>query len=162
MRRIYLDTNIFVAAYSRAESNKEQKSYVENAFQVFSQLRDVELWTSMWTITELVRVLIRKIAMDAGEVSDIEKDLLNECRLYGLKLHFAEVSLHADYDFKEFFYQIRKGVLSYNSGVGDVIHSIIMKNNDIDHILTFDGKEDFKKIPGLTVLNPKDIKIGDE
>jgi len=43
--------------------------------------------------------------------------------------------------------------------VGDVIHSVIMKNNGIAEILTFDEKDDFKQIPGLTVFHPKDIKI---
>ena len=39
------------------------------------------------------------------------------------------------------------------------MHSIIMKNNGIEQILTFDEKDDFKKIPGFTVLHPKDIKL---
>jgi len=34
-----------------------------------------------------------------------------------------------------------------------------MKNNGIDEILTFDEKDDFKQIPDLTVLHPKDITI---
>jgi predicted nucleic acid-binding protein len=34
-----------------------------------------------------------------------------------------------------------------------------MKNNGVDQILTFDEKGDFKQIPDLTVLHPKDIKI---
>ena len=40
-----------------------------------------------------------------------------------------------------------------------VIHSVIMKNNEVTEILTFDEKGDFKQIPGFTVLHPKDIKI---
>ena len=31
--------------------------------------------------------------------------------------------------------------------------------NGIENILTFDEKDDFKQIPGLTVLHPKDMKI---
>ena len=160
MKKIYLDTNVFVAYYSGAESNKEQKKQLIQAFDVFKQLKDIELWTSMWTITEMVKVLILKIKMDATSVSEIEKDLTNESRLMDIKIHFANVSPGKDYDFKEFFYHIRKGILEHNSGVGDVVHSIIMKNNSIDSILTFDGKDDFKKIPGLIVLHPKDIRIG--
>ena len=34
-----------------------------------------------------------------------------------------------------------------------------MKNNGISEILTFDEKDDFKQIPGLTVFPPKDIRI---
>ena len=54
---------------------------------------------------------------------------------------------------------MKQGILKYHSGVGDVIHSVIMKNNSIAYILTFDEKDDFKQIPDLTVLHPKDIKI---
>ena len=58
-----------------------------------------------------------------------------------------------------FFYHVREGILRYHSGVGDVIHSVIMKNNGVSTILTFDEKDDFKKIPDLTVLHPKDVKL---
>lgn len=159
MKKIYLDTNIFVAYFSGAASNKEQKKEIIDAFEVFLSLKDVELWTSMWTITEMVKVLILTIKMDSQKVSEIEKDLTNETRFLGMKLHFAEVSPIKNYDFKEFFYHIRKGILEYNSGWGDIIHSIIMKNNGISNILTFDGKDDFKKIPGFTVISPKDVKV---
>ena len=97
--------------------------------------------------------------MPPDKVSQIETDLLNESRLLDLKIHILDVSPKSDYDFTEFFYNIRKGIISHSSGVGDVMHSIIMKNNDIDQILTFDEKDDFKKIPGLTVFHPRDIKL---
>jgi predicted nucleic acid-binding protein len=74
-------------------------------------------------------------------------------------MQIVDVSPDKDYDFAEFFYHVRQGILNYHSGVGDVIHSVIMKNNAIVDILTFDEKDDFKKIPGLTVMHPKDIKI---
>jgi predicted nucleic acid-binding protein len=78
--------------------------------------------------------------------------------LRDLKIKFVEVSPKSDYDFTEFFYHIRRGILRYHSGVGDIIHSVIMKNNRIKDILTFDEKDDFKQIPDLTVLHPKIIK----
>ena len=159
MNKIYLDANIFISYYSPLTDNDSQKEAVIKAFKVLEQIKDIELWTSMWTITEMVKVLILNIKLDPVLVSEIEKDLLNECRLLNIKIHFAEVSPVKNYDFKEFFYHIRKGILSYNSGVGDVMHSIIMKNNDIKQILTFDEKDDFKKIPDLTVINPRDVKL---
>jgi predicted nucleic acid-binding protein len=158
MKRIYLDTNILVVYYSNAESNKEQKKFVLDALSVFSQLNDVELWTSMWAVTEMVKVLVLNIKMDSNVVSEFEKDLLNESRLANIKIHFADVSPLKNYDFKEFFYHIRRGILSNGSGVGDNIHSIVMKNNGIEHLLTFDIK-DFENIAGITVLHPKDVKI---
>src|SRR5260370_532950 len=78
-----------------------------------------------------------------------------------VKTEMIEVSAGKDYDFREFFYHVKQGILKYHSGVGDVIHSVIMKNNGISQILTFDEKDDFKQIPDLTVLHPRDIKIQD-
>jgi predicted nucleic acid-binding protein len=97
--------------------------------------------------------------MNRGDVAEIESELLREKRLTNLKITLIDVSPHRDYDFSEFFYHVGQGILRYHSGVGDIIHSVIMKNNGITQILTFDEKNDFKQIPGLTVLHPKDIKI---
>ena len=113
----------------------------------------------MWAITEMVNILVSGKKMDRGEVAELESQLVSERRLKDLKISFAEVSPQKDYDFAEFFWHVRQGILKYHSGVGDIIHSVIMKNNGITEILTFDEKDDFKQIPGLTVLHPKDIKI---
>lgn len=113
----------------------------------------------MWAVTEMVNILVSAKKMDRGEVAQIESALVSEKRLGKMKIKFLEVSPQKDYDFSEFFYHVRSGVLQYHSGVGDVIHSVIMKNNDVSDILTFDEKDDFKQIPDLTVLHPKDIRL---
>ena len=159
MRRIYLDSNVLIAQYSLDKGEAGKKMLVENALAVFAQLKDVQLCTSMWAVTEMVKVLVSSKKMIPGNVAEIESQLVNERRLGDLKLHITEVSPDEDYDFMEFFYHVRQGILRYDSGVGDIIHSVIMKNNEITEILTFDEKNDFKQIPGLTVFHPKDIKI---
>ena len=159
MKRIYLDSNILIAHYSTDKAEESKKKLVENALAVFAELKDVQLCTSMWAITEMVNILVSHKKVDRGIVAEIENQLVNEGRLEDLKVHFVEVSPQKDYDFAEFFYHVRQGILMYHSGVGDVIHSIIMKNNRISDILTFDEKDDFKQIPDLTVMHPKDIKI---
>jgi predicted nucleic acid-binding protein len=113
----------------------------------------------MWAITEMVNILVSGKKMDRGEVAELESQLVSERRLKDLKISFAEVSPQKDYDFADFFWHVRQGILKYHSGGGDIIRSVIMKNNGITEILTFDEKDDFKQIPGLTVLHPKDIKI---
>lgn len=116
----------------------------------------------MWAITEMVNILVSQKKLDRGEVAEIESQLTSERRLMDLKITFLDVSPKNDYDFydfMEFFYHVRQGILSYHSGVGDVIHSVIMKNNDVANILTFDEKDDFKRIPGLTVLHPRDVRL---
>jgi predicted nucleic acid-binding protein len=107
----------------------------------------------------MVNILVSSKKMGRGDVAEIESQLVSERRLKSLKIHIVEVSPQKGYDFIEFFYHIRQGILKYHSGVGDTIHSVIMKNNGITEILTFDEKNDFKQIPGLVVLHPKDIKI---
>jgi predicted nucleic acid-binding protein len=107
----------------------------------------------------MVNILVSNKKIDIGDVAMIESQLLSERRLKNLKIDIIAVSPQKDYDFPEFFYHVRQGILKYHSGVGDIIHSVIMKNNDITQILTFDEKNDFKQIPDLTVLHPKDIKI---
>ena len=141
------------------KAEEAKKKLVENALAVFAQLKDVQLCTSIWAITEMVNILVSNKKMDRGEVAEIESQLVSERRLKDLKIFFTDVSPQKDYDFAEFFYHVRQSILKYHSGVGDIIHSVIMKNNGVTEILTFDEKDDFKQIPGLTVLHPKDIKI---
>lgn len=160
MRRIYLDSNILIAHYSSEKAEEAKHQQVDNALRVFAQLKDLQLCTSMWAITEMVNILVSSKKMDRGVVAEIESQFVSERRLGGLKISLVDVSPQRDYDFAEFFYNVKQGILRYHSGVGDVIHSIIMKNNGINDILTFDEKDDFKQIPDLTVLHPKDIKIG--
>ncbi len=159
MKRIYLDANVLIAQYSSDKAEASKKALVETALAVFAQLKDVQLCTSMWAVTEMVNILVSAKRMDPGRVAEIESQLVNERRLGNLKLHLIEVSPNKDYDFMEFFFHVRQGILRYHSGVADVIHSVIMKNNNITEILTFDEKDDFKQIPGLTIVNPKDVKI---
>jgi predicted nucleic acid-binding protein len=159
MKRIYLDSNVLIAHFSVDKAEEPKKKLVENALAVFARLKDIQLCTSIWAITETVNILVSNKKMDRGEVAEIEGQLVSERRLGNLKIFFVEVSPQKDYDFTEFFWHVRQSILKYHSGVGDIIHSVIMRNNGITEILTFDEKDDFKQIPGLIVLHPKDIKI---
>lgn len=159
MKKIYLDANILIAHYSTDRAEEGKKKMVANAIEAFSKLKGIQLCTSMWSVTEMVNVLVSSKKMDRGIVAEIESQLINEKRISGLKINFVEVSNLKDYDFMEFFYHVKQGILKYHSGIGDVIHSVIMKNNAINNILTFDEKDDFKQIPDLTVMHPKDVTI---
>src|ERR1700721_2631405 len=156
MRSIYLDSNILISYYSTDSRERQKKKMVQRALDVFARARDASLSTSTWALTETVNILISEKKMAAADVADIEQRLFIES-FGNLKLHFKDVSPDKNYDFDRFFYDVREGILQYHSGVGDVIHSVIMKNNGVDFILTFDEKDDFKQIPGLTVFHPKDF-----
>jgi predicted nucleic acid-binding protein len=159
VNRIYLDSNILIAHFSTDKPEVPKRVLVDNALDVFEQLKDVQLCTSMWAVAEMVNVLVSAKQMALQDVAEIENRLVNETRLKNIKISIVPVSPRKDYDFNEFFYHVRQAILKYHSGVGDTIHSVIMKNNGISQILTFDEKDDFKKIPDLTILHPKDIKI---
>lgn len=159
MRRIYLDSNILIAHYSIDQAEESKRKLVESALSVFAELKDVQLCTSMWAVTEMVNILISQKQMKRGSVAELENQLVNERRVGALKLYVCDVSSKKDYDFSEFFYHVRQGILNYHSGVGDIIHSVIMKNNNITEILTFDEKDDFKQIPDLIVIHPKDVRL---
>lgn len=159
MKRIYLDSNILISHFSADKAEEIKNKLVSEALVVFSELKDLQLCTSIWAVTEMVNILVSQKKMPLGTVAEIESQLMSERRLQNLRIHLVEVSPDKDYDFAEFFYHVRQSILKYHSGVGDTIHSVIMRNNGITDILTFDEKGDFKQIPGLTVLHPKDIKI---
>ena len=89
---------------------------VENALAVFAELKDIQLCTSMWAVTEMVNVLVSHKKIERGDVAEIESQLVSERRLRNLKIYFAEVSPEKDYDFVEFFYHVRQGILKYHSG----------------------------------------------
>lgn len=154
-----MDSNVLIAYYSTDKAAENKRKLVENALTVFAQLKDVQLCTSMWGVTETVNILVSQKRMNRGDVAEIETQLVSEKRLGNLKIYFAEVSPQRDYDFPGFFYHVRQGILKYHSGLGDIIHSVIMKNNAIADILTVDEKDDLKQIPDLTVLHPKDVRI---
>ena len=70
MRQIYLDSNILIAHYSPDKAEETKKKMVENALAVFAELKDVQLCTSMWAVTEMVNVLVSRKMLDRGAGSE--------------------------------------------------------------------------------------------
>ncbi len=66
MRRTYLDSNVLIALYSADTAEMAKRGMVENALAVFAQLKDSQLCTSMWAITEMVNVLVSNKKMHRG------------------------------------------------------------------------------------------------
>jgi predicted nucleic acid-binding protein len=83
--RIYLDSNILIAYYSTDKAEETKKKTVEEAFAVFADLKDVQLCTSMWAVTEMVNILASRKNLDRGLVAEIESQLVSEKRIKGLK-----------------------------------------------------------------------------
>ena len=159
MKQIYLDTNIFVTHFSDDGTEEVEKICCDKFLERLSKSVDVEFLTSAWTITEMANVLVSKKRMDPAKVTEIENDLIRGRRLGDIKFKLVDVG-DKDYDFNELFLDIRKRIINYDAGVGDSIHSIIMKNNKIEIIITTDQRG-FDKIPQLIVLNPVQIILSE-
>ena len=73
MKRIYLDSNVLIAYYSTDKAEENKRKLVENALTVFAQLKDVQLCTSMWAVTEMVNILVSQKRMNRGDVAEMNK-----------------------------------------------------------------------------------------
>jgi len=114
MKRIYLDSNVLIAYYCSDKAEESKRKMVIDALAVFPQFRDTHLCTSMWAVTEMVNILVSSKKMDRGTVAEIESQLVSEKRLQGLKIQIIEVSPRKDYDFAEFFFHVKQGILMYH------------------------------------------------
>jgi len=160
MKKIYLDTNIFVALLAKGKSvETDNRKIVKNALKIFSKFGNVRLLTSIWTITEMAKALINQKKMSNKIVASIVNEVVSTNKLAEFEVEILEVHPKKGYGFNNFFDDVREKMILYNPGWGDAIHSVIMKNNNINEILTLDGKKDFKIIPGIIVVDPKDIVL---
>jgi len=92
MKRIYLDSNVLIAYHSLDKAEETKKKMVEDALGVFAELKDIQLCTSMWAVTEMVNILVSSKKIDRGTVAEIESQLVSEKRLKDLKIQIIEVS----------------------------------------------------------------------
>jgi len=143
---VYVDANIFISVFLEREGCDKIREFFK------SGSGDFEFYTSDWTLTEAVKVLVNEYKVDSDRVAAYIESLSREKRICGVKFGFVGVSPDDGYDFEEFFYGVQKTVLEYRNGVQDAIHSLIMENNGIGIILTADAG--FEGIEGVEVVNP--------
>ena len=158
--KIYLDACILVSYFSNAKEEQKKKKIINTCLKYVETLENVDLVTSYWAVSEMINILISRHKMKTPMVNRIEESFSHTERLGKIKVRIIETSPLRDYSVKEFFYQVRTMILNYHPGVGDAMHSVILENNNIDKILTFDMKDDFTCIPGLTVIKPKEFIKG--
>jgi predicted nucleic acid-binding protein len=156
-RRIYFDACILIAYFSTSKEEREKKRTILQAFERLAELDDVQFFTSHWALAETVNVLICRHRMKSTNVAKIEQEFFNTERVGDLKVRILDVSPKGDYSPREYLYHVRRAIIDYHSGVGDCMHWVVINNNDLDTIFTFDAKKDFKKIPNLTVIHPEDL-----
>ena len=148
---IYLDSCIFIS-YFMKETEKIKK--IDNFFQE-SKKSNIEFITSDWTLTEIVKVLIKDKNISSKKVAEYIQELKRTKRLNEIKFNWIPVSKREKYDFEEFFYELQKVQLQYKGSLGDVLHAVIMKNNSINIILTTDSE--FYGMKGMIIINPLNL-----
>ena len=158
MIKVYLDSCILVSFFSKSNAEKEKKEVVKKLINKIQELTAVETCISSWVITETVNILLNNHNMKNEEVWEIESKLINKKRFGELKIKILNPKKESqrDYDLEDFFHDIRETTLKYHPGLADAMHIVIMKNNGVEYIITFNTK-DFEKVEGLTVVPLKDF-----
>ena len=150
--KIYIDTNAFITLYLKREFHENFEKFLKGSDDL-----DTELFTSDWTLTEIVKVLKREYSIDSQKIGDYIQKIKRERRIGGTKFEFIDISPDKSYDFNEFFYHLQEIMLKYKISLHDAIHNLVMKNHEIKHILTSDS--DFDGLKGIIVLDPSKYPI---
>jgi predicted nucleic acid-binding protein len=140
----YLDACIFIKVFLKEPGYQKILNFLSDP--------DIKFVTSNWTWTEIVRALIKTKKISEKKVSNYIQSLMRKKRIGDVCFKIVSVSLKEDYTFDEFFYEVQETLLKYKGSLGDVIHSVIMKNNKINTILTTDSE--FEGMKGIFVINP--------
>ena len=145
---IYLDSCIFVAYFMK------EKEKIKKLDKFFKESEDsgVQFFTSDWTLTEIVKVLIKDKKISSKRVANYIQELQRTKRIKDTKFLWIQVSIKKGYDFEEFFFEVQKIQLQYKGSLGDAIHALVMKNNKIKTILTTDSE--FNGMKDMIVINP--------
>jgi predicted nucleic acid-binding protein len=151
-QRVYLDTSVFMAEFDKKDIRHET---LNNFFKEITNLKDIELCTSKWALTELNNRLTKDQIKEL-KITKYIKDILDKNKIRTQKLKILNTHPKEHYTFHDFFSDLSKDLIKYKTGkerpgLGDIIHVRIMKNNRISTIITFDA--DFEKISGFTCLN---------
>lgn len=156
-KKLYLDTSILIAEFNKKD---QMHSAVNEFFKYIAKIKDVELCTSKWALTELYNKLSKSEIKELKIVKYI-KDVLDRNKIRTQALKVLDVHPRTHYSFHDFFNDLAKDLIKYKTGnprpsLGDIMHIRIMKNQRIKHIITLDS--DFEKIQGIICLNLRKSK----
>jgi len=151
-KKVYLDTSIFIAEFNKKDIRHET---LNNFFKEISGIKDIELCTSKWALTELNNRLTKDQIKEL-KITKYIKDIIDKNKIRTIKLKILNVHPKDHYTFHDFFNDLAKDLIKYKTGkerpgLGDIIHVRIMKNNRVNTIITFDA--DFEKISGFVCIN---------
>ena len=144
---IYLDSCIFISKFLKEIKYNKIKNFLK-------ETENSSLFvTSDWTLTEVVKVLIKEKKQSPTKVANYIQELMRTNDFDGIKFEWIKTEgKEKNYSFEKFFYKIQERQLKFKGSLGDVIHGVIMTNNKIKNILTTDGE--FNGMKEVNVFNP--------
>ena len=144
---IYLDSCVFVGKFLKEEKYKKILKFLKEAENSY------EFVSSDWALTEVVKVLIKEKRKSPSKVANYIQELMRTNELDEISFEWVKTEgKKKNYSFEKLFYETQQKQLKFKGSLGDVIHGIIMKNNNIKNILSIDS--DFEGIKEVIVFNP--------
>lgn len=144
---IYLDSCVFVGKFLNDEKYKKIKNFLEEVED------SSEFVSSDWALTETVKVLIKEKKKSPSKVAKYIQEIMRTSEIDEIKFEWIKTEGNRkNYTFEKFFYEIQQRQLNFKGSLGDVIHGVIMKNNNVKNIVTIDS--DFDSMKEVIVFNP--------
>jgi len=146
MNLFYLDTCIFVTLFTE----EERRDVVVEAMTNINQIEDAFFVTSDFTFVEMAKVLINTKKHNPKATAKGINKITKSGSIDGF-------DFTTKYTFDKFWADVGQNMNLYNPGWGDSMHCVIMKNNDVENILSLDAKDDFELVPGINLFHPEDM-----
>ena len=153
--KIYLDSCIFVAyfcAINKMKDTNKQEEKIMNFIKTISKNDNIKFYTSDFTFTETIKVLIHEKKISSGKVFEFVYKVSKTQKID--RINFEIIEPQGDY--ASFFVGIQEILLDTKPHLADAIHIRIMLDNKIVFILTFD-KGGFEKEKLLNPLFPDEF-----
>jgi len=150
-KKIYLDTNIFVAYM-----HKKHKKHLEvsECLSIMEEL-DLECFYSIWALMELEWTLVKDYGFSPASAKKKILDILDKEKLK--KIHLKFISFNKTDSANNLLWLIRESKINTGLHLSDSIHSLLMNKSGIENILTMDN--DFSALKEVTSISPKQISL---
>lgn len=151
MRKIYVDSNVFVdAEISERPFHEESKKFLES---VLSR-HDIRVCTSVYTLLEIASAITRQIG----------KRYIAYKYLYNVELKYDKSHVSRLYpsrkdevfDFEKLVQALIETSIQYYTPAGDTIHAHTLIANRIRTLITR-NKDHFKHLKGRDILTPEEF-----
>lgn len=158
--QFYLDTCALIAYYNPRDP-KDQHTRIKSFLNKIHKKRSVRLCISDFTIAEFLVAMHTIPNIRPQQISQAYSQLSSLKKIggkYKFKIVYTEGDRkREDYYFDDFWVGLQEILLETKPGLADTIHAQIMKNNNIETIITFDTKH-FDEIIDVEPLDPDDFE----